>query len=91
MLADACEAASRSLGDYNEETITELVNRIVDGIIESRLLDETPLSFKDITQIKQVFIEKLQTIYHARIAYPKMNYQEGEAVRSAVEENSEKE
>lgn len=91
MLADACEAASRSLGDYNEETITELVNRIVDGIIESRLLDETPLSFKDITLIKQVFIEKLQTIYHARIAYPKMNYQEGEAVRSAVEENSEKE
>ena len=75
MLADACEAASRSLKEYNEQSISELVNRIIDGITDDRLLDETPLSFRDISQIKQVFIEKLQTIYHARIAYPKMIYQ----------------
>ena len=75
MLADACEAASRSLKEYNEQSISELVNRIIDGITDDRLLDETPLSFRDISQIKHVFIEKLQTIYHARIAYPKMIYQ----------------
>lgn len=71
MMADAVEAASRSLPDYSEKTITELVNRIIDGQVSEKYFDECPVSFRDITDAKQVLIERLMSIYHTRIAYPK--------------------
>lgn len=72
MLADAVEASSRSLKEYTEASITELVERIVDNIVAERLLDNTPLTFKNITTIKAVFVKKLLTMNHSRIAYPKL-------------------
>lgn len=73
MMADSVEAASRSLKEYNERTISELVNRIIDAQISEGLLKETPLSFRDVETIKETFIEKLMTINHTRIAYPTLN------------------
>lgn len=73
MMADAVEAASRSLKEYNETTISQLVNRIVDNQIAEGLLRDTPLSFRDVEAIKETFTEKLMTIYHTRIAYPTLN------------------
>lgn len=70
MLADSTEASSRSLKEYTVETITSHVNRIVDGIIAEGHLNDTPLTFKDIQVIKEVFISKLKTMYHTRISYP---------------------
>lgn len=70
MLADATEASSRSLKQYSAEHIAQHVHRIVDGIISEGHLNDTPLSFRDIQTIKEVFISKLQTIYHTRISYP---------------------
>ncbi len=70
MLADAVEASSRSLKEYTETSIKELVERIVDAIVAERLLDDTPLTFKNITTIKEVFVRKLLTMNHSRIAYP---------------------
>lgn len=70
MLADAVEASSRSLKDYTEEALDKLVDRIVDGIVAEGLLDETSLTLKDLSQIKEVFRAKLRTFYHSRIAYP---------------------
>lgn len=70
MMADAVEAASRSLPDYSTEKVTELVNRIIDGQIAEGLHAESPLSFRDVSIIKQCFINRLRTMYHARIAYP---------------------
>ena len=70
MLADSVEAASRSLTSYTEEGIRQLVQRLVDGIVAEGLLEDTPLTFRDIREIKEVFILKLMTMYHARIAYP---------------------
>lgn len=71
MMADSVEAASRSLKDYSMESISELVNRIIDGQIDAGLHSESPLSFNDIKMIKEAFIQRLRTIYHVRIAYPK--------------------
>lgn len=71
MLADCVEAASRSIKEYTQENISELVNHIIDNVLKEKLLDNTPLTFKDITDIKEVFIDKLRTIYHSRIEYPK--------------------
>jgi putative nucleotidyltransferase with HDIG domain len=72
MMADSVEAASRSLKDYREETIRELVNRIIDGQINDGLLNDAPLTFRNITAIKNVFVEKLLSVYHSRIAYPEL-------------------
>ena len=70
MMADSVEAASRSLPDYTTESITGLVNRIIDGQIADGLHNESPISFRDIPAIKQAFIKRLKTMYHARVAYP---------------------
>ncbi len=73
MMADAVEAASRSLKEHTVESITTLVNRIIDGQIADGLHDESPISFRDVNIIKQSFIERLRTMYHARIQYPELN------------------
>ncbi len=70
MMADAVEAASRSLKEYTEETISSLVNKIIDTQIQDGLLNRVPLTFQNISDIKEIFIEKLTTMYHSRISYP---------------------
>ena len=70
MMADAVEAASRSLREYTPEAITELVNRIIDTQIAEGLHSESPISFRDVATIKETFIQRLRTIYHSRVAYP---------------------
>ena len=72
-MADAVEAASRSLKEYTNESISQLVNRIIDSQVADGLLRDTPLSFRDVETIKATFIEKLKTIYHTRISYPELN------------------
>ncbi|MDR2498536.1 MAG: HDIG domain-containing protein [Tannerellaceae bacterium] len=70
MMADAVEAASRSLSNHTEEEITTLVERIIDAQQADGLLKNAPLTFADIELVKQVFIEKLKIAYHTRISYP---------------------
>ena len=72
MMADAVEAASRSLPDYTEKTIRELVNRLIDGQVADGFYKECPITFRDIAYAKTVLIEKLKTIYHTRISYPEL-------------------
>ena len=72
MMADAVEAASRSLPEYTEENIANLVDRIVDGQVAEGYFRDCPITFKDITDIKTVFKEKLRTMYHTRITYPEL-------------------
>ena len=72
MMADSVEAASRSLRDYSEAAVRNLVNKIIDGQIADGLLVNAPLTFQDITTIKEVFIEKLVSTYHSRIVYPEL-------------------
>jgi len=72
MMADAVEASSRSLKEYTEETVSELVNRIIDSQIDDGLMKNTPLTFRDVLTVKQVFIDKLKTMYHTRISYPEL-------------------
>ena len=70
MMADACEAATKSLTDRNEEAIAAMVSKIIDGQVADGLLREAPISFRDVETIKQLFIERLRTAYHARVSYP---------------------
>lgn len=70
MMADAVEAASRSLKDYSRESITALVDKIINTQIADGLHDNSALEFRDLRLIKEAFIKRLMTIYHTRIAYP---------------------
>ena len=73
MMADSVEAASRSLKVYTDETINELIDKIIDTQINEGQLDNVELTFKDITTIKNIFKNKIKNIYHTRIEYPEEN------------------
>ena len=70
MMGDSVEAASKSMKEYTEESLTQLVNKIVDDLMASQRFKHTPLSFQDVEDIKAAFIEYLQSVYHTRVAYP---------------------
>ena len=72
MMADTGEAASRSLPDYTEKSIRELVNKLIDTQIAEGYFRECPITFRDISYAKTVLIEKLKTIYHTRLSYPEL-------------------
>ena len=76
MMADSVEAASRSLPDYTEQNIRDLVNRIIDGLLADGFFRDCPITFRDISYAKTVLIEKLKTIYHARVSYPELKQKE---------------
>lgn len=72
MMADGVEAASRSLPEYTEETISNLVEKIIDSQVEDGYFKDCPITFKDIATVKAVFKEKLKIAYHTRISYPEL-------------------
>ena len=72
MIADGVEAASRSLPEYTEESISNMVNKIIDGDVESGYFRYCPITFHDLAVAKQVLTERLKAIYHTRIQYPEL-------------------
>ncbi len=72
MMADTVEAASRSLPDYTEQSIRDLVNKLIDAQVAEGYFKECPITFRDIAYAKTVLIEKLKTIYHTRVNYPEL-------------------
>lgn len=72
MMCDTVEAASRSLPEYTEESISNLVNRLIDSQMANGYFTDCPITFRDITIAKQVLIERLKSIYHTRIQYPEL-------------------
>ncbi len=70
MIADAVEAASRSLRSYDALTINDLVDNIIDYKIANQQFINSDITFKDITTIKKIFKKRLMNIYHVRIEYP---------------------
>ena len=72
MMCDAVEAASRSLKEITEESISALVDKIVDGQLAEGHFKQAPITFLDIENAKDVMKKKLQTIYHTRIQYPEL-------------------
>lgn len=72
MMADAIEAASRSLPEYTEDNISALVDKIVLSQVQEGFFDNSDISFKDINIARKAFKERLKTIYHTRISYPEL-------------------
>lgn len=72
MICDTVEAASRSLPEYNDESINKLVDKIVDSQVIEHYLDRAPITLKELGEAKDILKEKLKNIYHTRIAYPEI-------------------
>ena len=70
MLADSVEAATRSLPDKSIENIESVMEDIVKSRYEESQLDDSELTFGDLTKIKESFLSVLSGIYHKRIEYP---------------------
>ena len=70
MLADSVEAATRSLQEKSLENVEMMIDTIVKSRYEEGQLDETNLTFGDLTKIKESFLAVLSGIYHKRIEYP---------------------
>ncbi len=72
MMADAIEAASRTLPKYTPETIQSLVDNIISSQLNENQYDEVNITLKQISIAKSIFAKKLNNIYHSRIAYPEI-------------------
>ena len=84
MMADATEAASKSITTYTTEALSALVEKIINGQIADGLLRDAPISFRDVELIKRTFIERLAAFYHMRVAYP-------EAIKPVIQKKVEEE
>jgi len=73
MMADAVEARSRSLTEYTEKSIDQMVEDMIDGQIAEGEFKDAPITFRDVELVKSVFKEKIKNIYHNRIKYPELN------------------
>jgi len=73
MMADAVEAASRSLGAPDAERISALVDKIIDRQMETGQFVNADITMRDITKIRKLLKKKLMTIYHVRIEYPELS------------------
>lgn len=73
MMADAIEARSRSLNEFTEASIAAVVNQMIDAQIADGQFAETPLSFKDVEDVRRVFTARLVAMNHHRISYPSLN------------------
>ncbi len=73
MMADAIEARSRSLSVYTEQSLWDMIVDMTNQQVEDKQFSETPLSYKDMEDVRLVFKERLISIYHHRIKYPTLN------------------
>lgn len=88
MMADVIEAKSRSMKDYSHEAISKMVNSTINEIVSEGELNDTSLSFRDVTEIREVFITRLESIYHPRISYPEDKSKKAENETPAEDETS---
>ena len=88
MMADSVEAASRSLNEYTEESISTLVDKIIDAQMAEGFFQDCPITFHDINLAKEVFKEKLRTIYHTRISYPELKKKPEETAQETAQAGS---
>ena len=70
MMVDSVEAASRSMKEHSEQSVSDLVDNIIDSQIKDNQFSNANITFADITAIKEFLKRKLQSIYHVRIEYP---------------------
>ncbi|HMV48601.1 MAG TPA: HDIG domain-containing protein [Blastocatellia bacterium] len=91
MLADGAEASVRSLEDQTPENIRAIVKKIVDTVVADGQFDESNVTMRELTAIRESLINTLINVYHERISYPGFNppsEKTGEAEQKIAEANT---
>ncbi len=70
MISDSVEAASRSLKQTDAKSISELVDYIIDNQMEQKQFDNSPITMKDLSELRKLYKKMLMSIYHVRVEYP---------------------
>lgn len=70
MIADAVEAASRSIAVHDKTHISQMVEKIIESLMNERHFDMVDITMREISTVKDVMTQKLINMYHARIPYP---------------------
>ncbi len=71
MLIDGIEAASRSMPEKSIENLKRLLDDMIDQKLRDGQLNNSDLTFNDISRIKEILLKKISNVYHLRIEYPK--------------------
>jgi putative nucleotidyltransferase with HDIG domain len=71
MICDSIEAASRSMEEINEQTLTEMIDQVVSEKAEDGQFDDAQLTFEELGRVKKTLVKTLLLTYHVRIKYPK--------------------
>ena len=77
MVADTVEAASRTLGDYSEESIRALVERLLDDILDDGQFGQADLTLADLRRMRYTLQNVLKTVHHHRVDYPEFDFGQG--------------
>ncbi len=85
MLADGCESAVRSIDEPDTDKVQNLIDNIIKARINDGQLDDSPITFNDISNMKEAFLNILIGQHHRRIRYPKQ-----EEMEKGVVEEKEK-
>ena len=70
MLADTVEAACHTLKNPSIPRLETFITGLINGKIEAHQLDNCDLTYRDISKIKEAFVQILAGFYHSRIEYP---------------------
>jgi putative nucleotidyltransferase with HDIG domain len=74
MLADAVEAASRTLSEPTPPKVRAMIRAILEDCLRDGQLDETDLTLGDLKAVGEAFLQVLATLYHRRIDYPGFDF-----------------
>lgn len=85
MIADSIEAASRTLEDYSQDKLLNLVQKIISDITSDEQLSECDITLSEINRITYGFLDTLTSFYHNRIAYSGCNFDEKSIAANAIE------
>ncbi len=76
MIADSSEAATRALKDRSRENVTKVVRKIVNDRLDFGQFDECEITLKELNIIINATVNSLTGVYHGRVEYPKVNFEE---------------
>lgn len=85
MMADAIEAAAKSMTDHSEGAMKALVEKIINSQMADGLYKDSPLRFHEMETVKRIFVERLRTFYHMRVSYNLHSSQEGDSNTSSAQ------
>lgn len=81
MLADAVEAASKTLRTPSEAHFKRVISAIIDGFIQDGQLDDCNFSLKELKTIAAAFLETLDSVFHPRVDYPGYEFEDKPAAK----------